>query len=81
MLLSTLHEHILITNVFDLFSDFVYSSTCAQITREQLDLDNMIPYPPVIMIKLAIKKLPLVSECTKIVVDVLGITETGKKLY
>ena len=50
---------------------------CAQITREQLDLDDVIPYPPVIMIKLAIKKLPLISE--SIEVDVLGITETGKK--
>ena len=50
---------------------------CAQITRKQLDLDDVIPYPPVIMIKLAIKKLPLVPE--SIEVDVLGITETGKK--
>ena len=51
---------------------------CAQITREQLDLDDMTPYPPVIMIKLAIKKLPPVQE--SIEVDVLGITETGKKI-
>ena len=50
---------------------------CAQITRKQLDSDDVIPYPPVIMIKLAIKKLPLISE--SIEVDVLGITETGKK--
>ena len=50
---------------------------CAQITREQLDLDDMIPYPPVIMMELAIKQLPPVP--VSIEVDVLGITETGGK--
>ena len=52
---------------------------CAQITREQLDSDYVIPYPPVI--RLTIKQFPLVLEDSEVEVDVLGITETGKNLY
>ena len=70
---STLHEHILCI-LFSLLTLFIYSSMCAQITREQLDLDYVIPYPPVI--KLTIKQL---LEDSEVEVDVLGITEKGKQ--
>ena len=63
---------------FSLLTLFVYPSMCAQITREQLDLDYVIPYPPVI--RLTIKQFPLVLEDSEVEVDVLGITETGKKI-
>ena len=44
-----------------------------------MDIVDVIPYPPVFKITLAIKQLHSVPERSSIEVDVLGIKETGKK--
>ena len=50
----------------------------AQISRDLMDLHEMIPYPP--MIKLAVKPRSLFEDNrTPIEVDVVGITEKGKR--
>ena len=55
----------------------LYFWLCSQITTEMMDCSGMIPYPPVIMLKL--KQCSSVAALTPIEVDVLGITEKGKK--
>ena len=55
----------------------LYFLLFSQITTEMMDCSGMIPYPPIITLK--VTQRSSVAALTPIEVNVLGITEKGKK--